>query len=100
MQKVDFDSIEETRLEAGFFVREICEQLGISERSWYRWKRSGSGPKWVFLSLRILSGRLDFLGWRGWYIERGTLFCEFHSPKLYNWTPSDLTVSKFWEVRR
>lgn len=100
MVKVDFESLNETRLEAGFFVREVCEMLGISERTWYRWQRSEKAPKWSYLALRTLSGRLDFLGWRGWYIERGVLYTEKHSPKLYNWKPEDLTVWRFCQVRQ
>lgn len=100
MRKVDFEYLDETRLEAGFFVREVCHHLGISERSWYRWQSAGQGPRWAYLALRILSGELDFFGWHGWYIERGTLFCRFYSPKLYNWRPEDLVLWRFCQVRR
>lgn len=98
MRKTEFYKIEETRLEAGFFVREVCENLGISERTWYRWKQKNSAPIWALRAIKLMSGKLDFLGWNGWYIEQGVLYTEKHSLKNYNWTPGQLMVSRFWEL--
>lgn len=93
--KVTFEHIEEARREAGFFVVDVCEYLGISERSYYRWKASGYGPRWVYKSLEILSGRLDFQGWKGWRLFDGVLYNEELNTKYYNWIPADLMVSVF-----
>lgn len=94
-KKVPFEYIEEAREEAGFFVRDVCEYLSITERSYYRWKASGKGPRWVYRSLEILSGRLDFQGWKGWRLFDGVLYNEGLNTKYYNWIPADLLVSVF-----
>lgn len=96
MVKVDFKEFEETRLNAGFFVREVVEFLGISQRTWYRWKQQNQAPIWALRALKLRAGCLDYLGWYGWYIERGVLYNRKHSPNLYRWTPSDLVLSRFW----
>lgn len=98
MKKVPFDCLEDTRLFAGYFVREVCDELGISERSYYRWKREGFGPKWVLVALNLLCGKLDHLGWKGWYIADGKLFSQYHHPSQYNWTPGQLLEARFREV--
>lgn len=94
-RKVPFDYIEETRLQAGFFVSELCEELGISERSWYRWKADKFAPRWVYRAVEILSGRLDFHGWKRWYIYDGVLYRSDLNPKYYSWEAGDLMVSVF-----
>lgn len=57
--RTPFYKLDEARHRAGFFVREACTELGIKERTWYRWKAVGQGPKWALKALEILSGRLD-----------------------------------------
>lgn len=94
-KKIPFDYIEETRLRAGFFVSELCDELGISERSWYRWKAEEFAPRWVYRAVEILSGRLDFHGWKRWYICDGVLYRNDLNPKYYSWEANDLMVSVF-----
>lgn len=90
-----FAYIEETRLRAGFFVDELCEELGVSQRSWYRWKSQNEAPRWVYRAVEILSGKLDFFGWKGWYIFDGVLYREDLNPKYYKKTPGDLAAYMF-----
>jgi hypothetical protein len=94
--RTPFYKLDEARHRAGFFVREACTELGIKERTWYRWQAAGQGPKWALKALEILSGRLDYFGWKGWYIERGILYSDKLSAKYYNWEESDLLVWAFW----
>lgn len=100
MKKCRFDDIEETQLLAGFFVSDVCKKLGISERSWYRWKSQGVAPYWAFVALKLLAGSLDHLGWRGWYIEQGVLYTRLHSEKLYNWRPGELARDRFLSLQK
>ena len=99
MKKVPFDYIEETRLEAGFFVPELCDELGISERSWYRWKKENAAPRWVHRAVEILSGRLDYFGWDGGFICDGVLYRSDINPKYYSWSPGDLMEALFKSIQ-
>jgi len=94
-RKVPFEYIEETRLRAGFFVDELCEELGVSQRSWYRWKAQNEAPRWVYRAVEIMSGKLDFFGWKGWYIFDGVLYKEDLNPKYYKKTPGELAADWF-----
>lgn len=100
MQKVRFEDLEEARLVAGYFVDELADQLGFSERSYYRWKADGFAPKWVSIALNLLCGRLDHLGWKGWYISEGVLYHQMHHPDQYFWKQSDLLHDRFLIVNK
>ncbi|WP_438957554.1 hypothetical protein [Porticoccus sp.] len=98
-KKIPFEYIDESRQSAGFFVRDVCTHLGITERSYYRWKASGYGPKWVYKGLQILSGKLDFFGWKGWYICNGELYRDDFNPKYYNKTPGELAADWYMSAQ-
>jgi len=100
MQKVLFDDLEETRLFSGWFVRDLCDDLGITERTYYRWKREGYAPKWVSVALYALCGKLDHLGWKGFYIRDGKLYSQGHHPDQYCWSPGQLLEARFWELNK
>lgn len=95
MKKVDFFHLEETRLNAGFFVREVCEKLGISEQTWYRWRRTGRAPQWAKIGVSAICGDLEIVGWRGFFIERGVLYNRDLCRKYYSWKPGDLRAEAF-----
>jgi DNA-binding XRE family transcriptional regulator len=94
-KKLDFDYIDKARIEAGFFIGEACEKLGISKSTWYRWKQEKACPEWALNLMELLSGKLDYLGWKNWKIERGVLYRTDLNPKYYNWEAPDLMVSVF-----
>jgi hypothetical protein len=100
MKKCRFSELDETRFKAGFFVSDVCEKFGISQRTWYHWKKNKHAPKWALIALKLLAGELDQLGWKGWYIERGVLYTRKHSANLYNWTPGQLAKERFLELHR
>lgn len=93
VKKTSFEYLDEARTEAGFFVADACDWLGITERTWYRWQAKKQCPVWAYRSLKLRSGDLEFLGWKYWYLERGVLYRRDLNPKYYNWDDSDLMVS-------
>src|SRR5690606_24923169 len=95
MDKVSWELINETRHEAGFFVSDICAQVGISERSWYRWQRQGQGPKWLYEWLRLRSGDLSLLGWERWRLYKGVITHSDLNPKYFNFGPEHLLITAY-----
>lgn len=84
-------SIEEARLQAGFFVHECLALFGISDSTWSRWKKNGA-PVWAFRLLECYAGHMDHLGWKHWRITaNGKLVCNGLSSRLW-WTPADLLI--------
>lgn len=69
--------------------------LSISRRTWYRWKERNLGPRWAYVALSVMSGELDKLGWKGFFIEDGVLYSRELSRNYYNWKPADLMVTVF-----
>jgi len=100
VKKEPFEDLDEARLIAGFFVSEICEKIGITSSTWYRWKKAGKAPRWAFVTVTILSGQLDLFGWDGWYIENGTLYTRKHHPDHYHWKPGELLEARFWQINQ
>ncbi len=48
-KKMDWYDFEEARIEAGLFYGRLLEELGISERTLYRWKKQGKVPVWAWV---------------------------------------------------
>lgn len=85
--------INEARLNAGFFVGECLELFQITERTWYRWIKSGA-PNWAHELLELKSGKLDAFGWKNWQIRNGILFCDqFRKPM--SWDKQELLAYEF-----
>ena len=95
MKKVCFERFEETRWNAFLHINELCDELGISERTYYRWKADKQAPKWAYKAVKRCTGELTIFGWKGWRIENGVLYCDGVSHKHHNWTPKDLLVPLF-----
>lgn len=93
--KADFYYLDKARIDAGFFISEACEKLGINRRTWERWKVKNECPVWAVTLLEMASGKLDFLGWKNWKLEQGVLYRADLNPKYYNWKTEDLMVSVF-----
>jgi hypothetical protein len=106
VKHVDFATFEEARIHAGLFNGRVKTELGISERTWYRWQRERRVPWWAYRLIQLLGGDLEHLGWPGWRLHRGVLTTETLSPVRHYWEPADLLVSVFCgcpahqEVRR
>lgn len=94
-RKTEFCYLDEARHIAGFFVSEVCQELGISQRTWYRWRSQGYGPKWALKCLEILSGDLSHLGWKNFYIKDSVLYNRELNTKYYNWETQDLMITVF-----
>ena len=95
LMKVCFEYIDEAHCESGLFLVEVCEYLGISVRTWYRWRERKKGPKWALVALEALAGRLDHLGWKGFYISNGYMYNRDLSPKYYQFEPGHLIGAVF-----
>jgi hypothetical protein len=90
-----FYYIEKARIEAGFFISEACEKLGIGKSTWYRWKAADLCPEWALAHMELLAGNLYFLGWKNWRLQSGVLYRTDLNTKYYNWMPADLMISVF-----
>lgn len=93
VKKTSFEYLDEARSDAGFFVDEACDWLGITERTWYRWQSQNQCPVWAYRSLKLRSGDLEFLGWKYWFLKRGVLTRSDLNPKYYSWEDSDLMIT-------
>lgn len=71
MSSVDF---KELRQDAGLSFSKAAVYLGVSERTVYRWSRSGAAPLWAVRLLRYRAGYLDELGLKGWRVVRGEIY--------------------------
>jgi hypothetical protein len=96
-RKIEFYYLEKARIQAGFFIPEMCEKLGIGRSTWYRWKADNECPEWAINLAELMAGNLDFLGWKNWRLESGVLYRADLNTKYYNWKPEDLMISVFCE---
>ena len=92
VKKVEFLYIDQARFEAGLLICQACEKLGVSEQTWRRWRALQKGPFWAFNHLRLLSGNLDYLGWKHFQIRGGVLYNRHLNPRYYHWEPTDLML--------
>ena len=95
MRRIAFEEIEQACHDAGFFISDACRELGISRRTWYRWKHDGHGPQWAYRLINLLSGDLSHFGWKHWQIRQGTLYNDQLNSRYYQFKPADLLVSVF-----
>src|SRR5690606_19114837 len=95
MKKIDFYYIDQARQEAGFFISETINKLGICRSTWYEWQKQKAAPEWAWKLLKMYSGDLSYLGWKHWEIKEKVLYNRQLSQKYYNWLPADLMVSVF-----
>lgn len=93
-RSVSFYDFEEARLSAGFFVPVVIELLGVSERSWYRWKQNGRVPLWAMRLLEAHSGRLDHLGLKHWSVKDGKLLHDYLDDRYHHWDFGELLASE------
>jgi hypothetical protein len=98
MKKEAFALLDEARLNAGFLVSEACDFLCVSKRTWYRWQADGYAPRWAENAMRIRSGDLETLGWKGWFLEHGVLYNSILERKYYRWEPGNLMEEAFWRA--
>lgn len=92
---VHFEYIDQARRDAGFLIVEACRELGISEQTWRRWRKHKKAPKWAYKCLSLLSGDLQFLGWKHWVIRGGVLYEKSLNARYHSWTPEDLLLPLF-----
>lgn len=95
MKKIDFYYIEQARHDAGFFIAEVIDKLGINKSTYYHWKKQKQAPEWAWKLLKMYGGNLDELGWKHWQIKEKVLYNRQLSTKYYNWIEADLMVSVF-----
>lgn len=65
--------LDELRLDCRFSGRQAAAFLGVSHRTWLRWKRTGA-PGWVGAVLRVQSGLPPWDGWEGWRFGPGEMW--------------------------
>lgn len=94
-KKTSFKYLDEARHEAGFFIFEACEKIGISEQTWRRWRKCDAAPVWAVRHLELLSGDLRHLGWAHWVIRNGVLYEKGLNPRYHSWVPADLLTPLF-----
>jgi hypothetical protein len=93
VKKTSFEYLdEEARHDAGLFINEACDWLGISRGTWLRWEKSGLCPIWAYRTLKLKSDDLS-LGWKYFYLDKGVLYRSDLNPKYYNWDESDLMAT-------
>lgn len=92
---VEFYEFEEARRSAGLFYAQALIELGISERTYYRWKNKDRAPAWALKIMQLLPGELDRHGWKNWYIQNGRLFCRGLNPRYASWSPGELLAAEF-----
>lgn len=89
-RKTDFTDFEEARRQSGLFFERLLSELGISERTYYRWKECGKVPHWAMRIVELLSGDLSVHGWKHWRITRGVLTTDQLNSRYHRWTPCKL----------
>lgn len=94
VKKRDFNDFEEARISSGLFFERMLSELGISERTYYRWKASGQVPAWALRLVELLSGDLEPHGWRHWRIRDGRLVTEQLNQRYHWWTPGELLAQQ------
>ena len=94
-RKVCFERFDETRHEAFFDIKNTCQELGISERTYYRWKAAKWVPVWAYNLIKRCTGDLDHFGWKDWKIENGTLYYKQLNHRYYNWQREDILRDLF-----
>lgn len=62
-------------IEASLNKHSAAELFGISTRTVDRWFKKGC-PRYAEITLNLLAGRLDYLGWQGWRIINGVLYTD------------------------
>lgn len=86
-------NIDEFRTKLALFVHECIDELGISERTWYRWVQQNCAPEWAYKLLRYRAGHLDGMGWKQWQIREGILYFDGFKSHAYQWEPGELLAN-------
>ena len=47
--------IDKRRIDAGISIVEVCDMLGVRDRTWYRWKNGGATTMKLFQINRALT---------------------------------------------
>jgi len=87
------NDLETLRMEANLTPAELLGLFDISKRTWLRYLDKGC-PRHIELSLSLLSGRLDHLGWPDWSMNQGRLF---HSQLKHGFTP-EYILAAWWKI--
>lgn len=81
----------ELRQEAGLSFSKAAKYFGVTERTVYRWSKSGA-PPWAIRLLRYRAGYLDELGLKGWRVVRG----EIYHPDLKHGFRAEELLALHW----
>lgn len=100
MRSVRFDNFEEARLHAGFLLGDVLSRLGISRRSYYRWKRNGRVPGWALDLLKLHAGDLSPIGLTRWRLNRDVLYHTDLDPRYHSWPIHELLADIVFPHRR
>jgi hypothetical protein len=84
------ESVIEARLITGLSVPDCIELCDVTQRTWYRWLKTGA-PTWAIRLILSQQGTLDRFGWKRWEIRKGVLYCnDLHH--RYSWEPINLLL--------
>ena len=97
-RKVCFERFEETRWNAFMHIDKACLELGITQRTYYRWKADKKAPIWAYNLMKRCTGDLEVFGWKYWRIENGVLYHNQLNHRHHNWQPQDLLIPLFSPV--
>ena len=94
-KKICFERFEETRWQAFMHVDKACLEMGITQRTYYRWKAEKKAPVWAYNLMKRCTGDLEIFGWKNWKIENGVLYNNGLHHVYHNWKPQDLIKPLF-----
>lgn len=95
-----FEEFDEARLDAGFFMCDVEERLGISRRTYYHWRKIGRVPKWAYDLIRLHGGDLTPIGLKRWRLNRDVLYHTDLNPRYHSWPLHDLLAEIVFPLRR
>lgn len=100
MRSVIFEEFDEARLDAGFFMSDVEERLGISRRTYYHWRKVGRVPLWAYDLIRLHGGDLTPIGLKRWRLNRDVLYHTDLNPKYHSWPLHELLSEIVYPLRR
>lgn len=97
---VAFEHLEEARYDAGFFVDEVIQRRGRSERTYYRWKRDDRAPRWAHELTSLYAGDLSAFGLPKCRPKHGVIFHADLECRHHRWPLQDLLAEIVSLVRQ
>ena len=86
-------AIAEARAD-GARLKPACATVGLTLRTYRRWRSEGNSPAAALRLLAVLAGFVPWIGWDGWEVHRGCFFPPGYSKGGI--APGEFFALVFW----